>query len=111
MARQRDPGPRTEGRRRLIEVLLAEREESGETYRELEERSGVPAQTLAWWQRRLREEDSKQVEFVEVAPAGIQLMTQSTLEIVLPDGAVLRIPSGFDPATLDAVFELLGLSC
>jgi hypothetical protein len=107
MARRRDPGPRTHARRRLIESLLAEREETGETYRELEERSGIPAPTLAWWRRRLRDASaSEEIEVVEVEPIKLQL-PGSHLEIVWPGGAVVRVPPGFDTETLGAVLDLL----
>ena len=106
MARRRVPGPRTEARRRLIESLLAEREETGESYRELEERSGIPAPTLAWWQGRRRNHFAQKIELVEIDPVRIDA-TPAVLEIALPDGVVVRVPPRFDPELLGAVLALL----
>lgn len=108
MARRRDRGSDRAKRRQLIERLLAEREETRESYRVLSERSGIPAATFAWWQRKLREEKGRAVgiELVEVArpwPTGSSV----ALELVLPGGLMVRVPSGFDREALRQVLEVV----
>ena len=102
----------TTARRHLIETLLAEREHSHETYRELEARSGIPAMTLASWQRKLRRERSNAVELVEILGTDIGLPTPSAmLEVTLRDGVVIRIPPGFDLEMVGAVLQVLVDPC
>jgi len=100
-----------------IESLLVRRERRGMTWFQLAAESGVPATTLQWWQRRLRQPKQrrrrKQASFVPVA------ITESTplapppvaLEVVLRTGARIQVPAAFDPDHLRRVVEALETGC
>ena len=88
--------------------LLKERERGGLTYRELSERSGVPAHTLSWWSWKLRREAEDSPAFVEVEVA--DMGTSSAFEVEAPSGHVLRIPSDFDSTALRRLLQVLS-SC
>jgi len=97
-----------------IESLLARRERRGLTWFQLSAESGVPATTLQWWQRRLRQpKRRRRASFVPVA------ITESTppaappvaLEVVLRTGARIQVPAGFDPEHLRRVVEALETGC
>jgi transposase-like protein len=111
MPRRGIPGPRTQARRRLIEKLLAERSKSGESYKALAKRSGIPAPTLAWWQKRLREEDGQEgrIELVEVKSPG--LLAPGRIEVALPSGIVIRMPVGVGTEMLGQVLDLVVKRC
>ena len=105
MAR-RDAAGRQE-RRRLIESYLAEREATGESYRELSERSGIPAPTLASWRKRLAaevEQSDDDIELVEVEPGSVLGSAVSMVEVVVPIGMVVRAPHDSD---VDMVADLV----
>jgi len=83
----------------LIETYLAEREATGESYRQLSERTGIPAPTLAWWRRRLAAETEHvdgDIELVEVDPTSMFGPAAATLEVVTPKGIVVRVLHGTD---------------
>ena len=110
MRRRRIPGPRTEARRRLIEKLLGERSKSGESYKALAKRSGIPAPTRAWWQKRLREEDGEgPVQLVEVKSPG--LLTPARIEVALPSGIVIRMPVEVGAEMLGQVLDVVAERC
>ncbi|WP_433928250.1 hypothetical protein AB3662_16970 [Sorangium cellulosum] len=93
---------------------------SGHSARVFAEQEGVNAGTLYSWSRRLgmrRSEYRQRSEGatlptllpVVVAQAGATAPASSApLEIVLPDGAVVRVPPSFDEATLARVVRALG---
>jgi len=86
--------------------LLAQREREGLTYRELSERSGVPAHTLSWWAWKLRQDAASRPPFVELE----ELSPTATIELETARGHVLSLREGFDPALLRRVLEALA-SC
>jgi transcriptional regulator with XRE-family HTH domain len=103
-----------EARRCLIERLLDEREESGETYRKLAERSGIPAPTLAWWQNRLRDGRGRRdrVELIELASAMTSpLSARSSVEIVLPSNITVRVPLAAGVEVLGQIFDPVSERC
>jgi transcriptional regulator with XRE-family HTH domain len=110
------PRPRTAARRRLIEKLLAERAESGESYKSLEERSGIPAPTLAWWQSKQRERpkagaESSAIEWVELGHPPSPLLAPALIEIVLPTSVVIRVPADLDADVLGRVLDAVASRC
>jgi transposase-like protein len=107
------PAPRTPERRQLILELLAERAESGESYRELAERSGIPEPTLAWWQKKLRDEDARSdgIDLVEVESAGWRPMALRSIEIVFRGGVVVRVPEGVELRWLQGVLDGIDGRC
>jgi len=126
MVRQRIIGSDERGaRHRLIKRLLAEREERGESYREVSERSGIPITTLAGWQKRLQERGElngdragsahrsgkgETVDLIEVGRARVGSWG-SALEVVLRSGIVVRVPRQFDADELRRLLETLEPRC
>lgn len=104
----------------LIRRLLSERQESGETYIDLETRSGIPASTFASCVRRSARDSSKLSAFVEVevaeAPPQAARVDErgESFEILIeaPHGdRRLLVPPRFDPADLQRVVRALEESC
>ncbi|WP_437694301.1 IS66 family insertion sequence element accessory protein TnpA [Sorangium sp. So ce176] len=106
--------------RRIWRDRVARWHRSGHSARVFAEQEGVSAGTLYAWSRRL---GMKQSEYrqrsekaalstllpVVVAPSGATARSRSTtLEIVFPDGAVVRVPPTFDEDTLARVVRALG---
>ncbi|WP_438032220.1 IS66 family insertion sequence element accessory protein TnpA [Sorangium sp. So ce204] len=93
---------------------------SGHSARVFAEQEGVNAGTLYSWSRRLgmkRSEYRQRSEkatlpallpVVVAAPASTTPSSGAALEIVLPDGAVVRVPPSFDEDTLARVVRALG---
>jgi hypothetical protein len=71
-------------------------------------RHGLTVPSFYAWRRTLRRRDTPPTPFVPVrlvpgpapAPAG-------ALEVVLPDGRLVRVPTGFDTATLQQLLAVL----
>lgn len=104
--------------------------ESGLTAKEFAAETGLKASTLSYWKWRLRTEQRAQSSvtaaaksgklrgsdrarvstptFVELAaaPASVSL----ALELVLHESVTVRIPVGFDEATLSRVLRVVGAS-
>lgn len=111
--------------------------DSGLTAKEFASETGVKASTLSFWSWRLRSDGgrgaiamtkrggrrpgrqlhttghaSPSAKFVELAP-GTTMTTpvpSTALEVVLSCGVVVRVPAGFDEATLGRVVRALGAS-
>jgi hypothetical protein len=95
----------------VIETLLAERAATGESYRALEERSGIRAATLAWWQKRLRDESAQPepIELIEVeAPRG---WATPSIEIALPSGVTVRVPVSVGVDLIGQILDLVSQRC
>lgn len=110
-------GVRTRHDPTLVRRLLSERQESGETYIDLETRSGIPASTLSSWARRFARGLPKRSAFVEVVVAeGSQDSPSDERDerfeiLIAPDGGRrLLVPAGFDPVDLRCVVKALGES-
>ncbi|WP_437665496.1 IS66 family insertion sequence element accessory protein TnpA [Sorangium sp. So ce1182] len=105
---------------RIWRDRVARWHKSGHSARVFAEQEGVNAGTLYSWSRRLgmkRSEYRQRSEKatlptllpVVVAPAGATASSSgATLEIVFPDGAVVRVPPTFDEDTLARVVRALG---
>jgi transposase len=74
-------------------------------------REGIKPKQLAWWRWKLGaaplappEMRFLPVHVVDAAarPPGAEV----PLEVVLPNGRVVRVPPGFDPATLESVLSI-----
>lgn len=99
---------------------MARWHKSGHSARVFAEQEGVNAGTLYSWSRRLgikRSEHRQRSEKatlpallpVVVAPPGVTAPSPgAALEIVFPDGAVVRVPPTFDEETLARVVRALG---
>jgi len=91
--------------------------QSGQTIREFCERENLKAWTFSWWRRELTKRDREvskpepkaKSPFVplQVVPDPKQAQSPSAIEIVLPAGPTVRVPSGFDAQALTGVLEVL----
>lgn len=85
-------------------AVLAQLDHSGLSVRGFARREGLNVQRLYRWRRALAGDDAAPVpSFVEIvggpkAPA---------IEVVLPSGAVLRVPAGFDEETVRRLVTIL----
>ena len=99
-------------RREWVKGLLAERQRRGWTYRELSRHCGLAVSTLTSWAWKLRRERSQSggsAAFVEI---GVEEADRSaSLELVLGGGLVVRVPEGFDEATLERLVAVLEKRC
>ena len=91
-------------------ALLNRRRDEGLTFAELSEASGVPACTLQYWARKLRQVELPQ-SATESSDAFVQVsLTEtapSTIEVVVHDGVRIAVRPGFDPMTLRALVDAL----
>ena len=104
----------------LIRGLLAEREESGESYASLSRRSGIPTGTLASWAHRERQRDSgASSAFIELRVKDEAAVPPRPGDggftvVVVADGRrrEILVPAGFDADALrDLVAVLEELPC
>ena len=100
--------------------LLVAFERSGLSLAEFERRHGLSRNRLSWWRKRLgaaaTATDTRpapaSVTFlpvrVEVPPrAAPPPVAAAPIELVLPDGTVVRVPPSFDAATLTRLLDVL----
>lgn len=88
---------------------------SGLTAAEFGEREGIAGKQLHWWKWHLGKkevlsasESPLRLLPVSVVPSrDVQVSQETPLEIVLQSGHILRVPHGFDPATLRSVLLVL----
>jgi len=114
MARARQRGGREAEYRRLF----ARQARSGLSAREFAEREGIAVQTFYWWRCELRRRERAQPtrqdepEFVEVSlnPSTPTAWVEG-IDVQLPDGVLIRVPSGFDEDDLVRVLSVLRRSC
>ena len=124
--RQRDPI-----REKFWRRTIRQQQHSGLTVRAFCLREGLKEGAFRWWRQALARRDRERSatpagdrvgEPTEAAPAflPVQLVDleetsprlSPPIEIVLPTGPTVRVPSGFDPRTLGQVLAVLeGRSC
>lgn len=132
-ARSPTPSPKPQHRRRPRNLRPAEArrlllafERSGLSLAEFERRHDLSRNRLSWWRKRLgttaTATDTRptpaSVTFlpvrVEVPPRAVPPpVAAAPIELVLPDGTLVRVPSTFDVATLTRLLDVLreGRSC
>ena len=94
-------------------------QKSGLSAEEFAKREGItrPKQ-LVWWRWKLRSSSPPSppppLQFLPVRvvdeasqPAGVP-STAPVIEVVLPNGRVVRVPPGFEPAMLESVLSIAG---
>ena len=91
------------------EALLNRKREERLTFAELSEESGVPACTLQYWAKKLRDprpaaEDRDTTAFLQL---GLSPATEAAIELLFPDDVRVAVRPGFDAATLRAVIDAL----
>jgi transposase len=100
--------------------------DSGLSAKQFATEIGVSAQSLTFWSWKLRKPENSdgaptarrmdtretrtetQPKFLQLVPAAAVRSAPSVLELVLGQGVVLRVASGFDEPTLLRLVELLG---
>lgn len=90
-------------------------QKSGLSAKDFAARERIESRRLVWWRWKLQSSSPEQrflpVRVVDAAarPAGASV----PLEIALPNGRVVRVPEGFDPAMLERVLSIAseGTSC
>ena len=116
---------RDEDKERFWQRTIRRQRRSGLSIRAFCEEAGLSEGTFHYWQRKLDGQDDSETEtpasssknpsaqqtasFLPIQVAGDQITTPPAdcLEVTLPSGTTLRVPGGFDPETLTAVFALL----
>ncbi|WP_437996738.1 IS66 family insertion sequence element accessory protein TnpB [Sorangium sp. So ce185] len=90
-------------------------ERSGLSAEQFAQREGYKAKQLYWWRWKLRADGASQpsppsVEAPRFLPVHVVADTSPAatepIEIALPNGRVVRVRPGFDPATLERVLAL-----
>ena len=84
---------------------------SGLSAEEFAEREGLKSKQLVWWRWKLRSSPppSPELRFlpVHVVDTSVQAaVSGAPLEIALPNGRVVRVPPGFEPAMLKRVLAV-----
>jgi hypothetical protein len=93
--------------------LVADWEASGLDATEFAARAGVIPKRLVWWRWKLRSMRPPEPRFlpVHVVDSSVRSAPGSSLiEIALPNGRVVRVAPGFDPAALAQVLAIAGRS-
>ena len=84
--------------------MIAEQEASGTSIRAFCKQRGVSDHSFYFWRGRLRQKEPVQFALLKTM-AGKE--PQSPIELALPGGERLSIPSGVDAATLRIVLDAL----
>jgi transposase len=119
--KRRDPA-----REKFWRRTIRRQQRSGLTVRDFCLQEGLKDWTLHWWRQELSRRDrqtsaesrgEQEGEPTEPAPAFLSVRVTDLeasssrqappIEIVLPTGSIVRVPSGFDPSTLGQVLAVL----
>lgn len=92
--------------------LQRQQKASGESVARFCERRRVPVHQFYWWRRTLRQRDGQRRDQdphpdASFVPVRLPLFSAGPMEVVHPGGWVVRVPVGFDPASLRRVLETL----
>ena len=91
--------------------LVGRFERSGLTPGEFAQREGIKVKQLGWWRWKLRSSDElatrTEPEFLPVrVVTSTPPLAAAPIEIALPNGRLVRVQRGFDPATLERVLAI-----
>ena len=115
--KRRDPA-----REKFWRRTIRDQQGSGMSVRDFCRREGLKDGAFRWWRQELTRRDqgpsvAPRGERTEAAPAFLPVRVvdpealtpraSPPIEIVLPTGPILRVPSGFDPRTLGHVLAVL----
>src|SRR5436305_11536166 len=100
--------PRDQHKERQWQRWIAQWRTSGLSVRDFCARHGLATPHFYAWRRRLQRRAVEQGPFLPVqVVAATPPPPASSLEVVLADGAVVRVPAGFDAATLRQLMAVL----
>lgn len=101
-------GKRTAARSDYWRERIAGQEGSGLSVRQFCRKQGLNEHSYYTWRKRLRQQQQPvRFALVERGPAGPELGTEESLEVVLVSGERLRITAGVEAATLRMVLGVL----
>jgi len=91
---------------------LVEQKRSGNSAVEFCRRRRIPVHQFHWWKRRLswrdNQEGAGQAEHESAfVPVRLPVFSAGPIEVVHPGGCVVRVPPGFDTASLRRVLDTL----
>jgi len=95
-------------------AVLRACDRSGRSQTAFARRRGIAPGTLAWWRHRLRGRGGpgdRPARFVEVVAAPSAPTAPGRFEIVLPGGAIVRVPACFDGGALRRLVAALAAPC
>jgi hypothetical protein len=99
---------RDEQKERQWRRWIGEWQASGLSVRTFCQRRGLTVSSFYAWRRVLQRRDAERATFVPVQVVADAVPTQtSALEVVLTDGRMVRVPRGFDAATLRQLLAVL----
>lgn len=102
-------------RAREMAGMLGACDRSGLSQTAFARRRGIAPGTLGWWRHRLRGRGApgdRPARFVEVvAVPSVPPIAPGRFELVLPGGAIVRVPASFDGAALRRVLAALAAPC
>jgi hypothetical protein len=99
---------RDEQKERQWRRWIGEWQASGLSVRASCQRRGLTVASFYAWRRVLQRRDAERARFVPVQVLADAAPTQATaLEVVLTDGRTVRVPPGFDAATLRRLLAVL----
>jgi hypothetical protein len=116
--KRRDPA-----REKFWRRTVRQQQRSGLSVRDFWQREGLRDWTFRWWRQELARRDHElsaalpgeptepASSFLPVRVVDLDAVAPRTappIEIVLPSGCIVRVPSGFDPQTLGDVLAVLG---
>jgi transposase len=90
--------------------VIAALERSGQTVSVFAAEHGLDPQRVYLWRRRLGEAERTTFQEIVVRPQAAPLdrdAQSASFEIVLPSGAVIRVPTSFEAAALIRLLEVL----
>ena len=87
------------------EMVLGALERSGQSVREFAEEHGLDPQRLYVWRRRVAGGD--RTTFRELVVRGSSSPRESSFEVVLPSGVVVRVPPSFDAGALGRLLDVV----
>jgi hypothetical protein len=114
--KRRDPA-----REKFWRRTIRDQQRSGLAVRDFCQRQGLKDWTFRWWRQELARRDQVPTmatagEQAEAAPVFLPVrvvdleavsLPVPPIEIVLPTGPIVRVPSGFDPRSLGHVLAVL----
>jgi hypothetical protein len=112
------PSPPVTERERFWATLIAERAASDLSLREFAAKKGVVASTLAWWGSEIKRRKARRAgrtldaPSIPLVPVTLQeVRAETTFEVALPGGAVVRVPADFDDDSLRRLVTVLEATC